>query len=106
MTADFIFCDEPAQGLKRGDLQGIFARLGTPKESTLSDGTKVSEFPGGSVLIQTPFREDGWLSQALGECAETVAAGAGVSVEDLTKPIPEAVAGAFSASAVARGAKQ
>ena len=42
--------------------------LGVPKESTLADGTKVSEFPGGSILIQTPLREDGWLSQDLGEC--------------------------------------
>ena len=68
MTGGFLVIDEPFHGLKRGDFHGIQARLGTPKESTLADGTKVSEFPGGPILIQTPLREDGWLSQALGEC--------------------------------------
>ena len=57
----FIVIDEPAMGLKHGDLHGIHARLGTPKESTLYDGTKVSEYRSGAITVQTAYHEDdGW----------------------------------------------
>ena len=66
---DFIVIDDSVTEVSKADIESFVARM--PKkpvrEHIFPDGTKYTEFVGGSVLVQTPLRSDGWLSKALGE---------------------------------------
>ena len=65
----FLVIDDSAVGISAKECADMIAKFPRPvREQTMPDGTTYTEFPGGSILIQTPLREDGWLSKALGEC--------------------------------------
>lgn len=61
---DIVFVDEPFQGNQRRELllDAKFSKI--VRIQWLPDGTKYTEFANGSVLVQTPFHEDRWLSKA------------------------------------------